>query len=193
MKKILLPSILAIAITGFFACSNNQQHDNSVPGTENSAEEHNDAKFSNENEKDADFVVDAVNHNLTEIALCDLALQRANHPEIKELAKNLSEHHMKANDELTALAQKKNITVPSTTDVQNSEYKSLNDKSGNDFDKAYYDKVVAMHKDAIDRYEKAAQECKDAEIRNFAAAQLPTLRAHLDRAMDDQKLAENWK
>jgi putative membrane protein len=94
---------------------------------------------------------------------------------------------------LSALAQKKNITVPSTVDIESTDYKSLNDKSGVDFDKAYYDHVVAMHKDAIDRFEKAAQDAKDADIRNWASSQLPSLRAHLDRAMDDKKVAETWK
>jgi putative membrane protein len=187
--------MVAAALIGFTACSNNTNNDKVADnmGTPKEAEEHNDAKFNNDNENDAQFVVDAVNDNLIEISLCDLAVSRATHPEVKEFAKTLADHHTKANNELTALAQKKNITVPSTTDLKNSEYNSLNDKKGNDFDQAYYDKIVSMHKDAVSRYEKAAQDCKDAEIRNYAAAQLPSLRAHLDRAMDDQKLADNWK
>ena len=198
MKK-LMTFLLAAGITGFFACGNADRNDNNTAadndrmGTEKSAEEHNDAKFNSDNEKDAAFVVDAVKDNLDEIAMCDLAMQRASHTEIKELAKTLSDHHAKANNELAALAQKKSITIPSTTDVENAEYKNLTNKSGNDFDKEFYNHVVSMHKDAIQRFEKAAQDSKDADIRNYAASQLPTLRAHLDRAMDDQKLAESWK
>jgi putative membrane protein len=194
MKKLILNSLLAFALVCFFACSNNQQTaENKQPGTTDNAEEHNDAKFNNENEKDAEFVVDAVEHNLIEISLCDLALQRATHPEVKELAQTLSDHHTKANNELVQLAQKKNITVPSSTPVESSEYKALNDKSGTDFEKSYYNKVVEMHKDAVSRFEKAAQDLTDSELRNYAANQLPTLRTHLDRTMDGQKLADNWK
>jgi putative membrane protein len=196
MKKIISHSLLALGATLFFACSNadrnTAENDTAQIGTEENAKEHNEAKFDNENEKDAQFVVETVKQNLDQIALCDLAMQRAAHNEIKELAKSLSDHHTKANNELARLAQQKNITIPVTTDVQNDEYKSLGDKSGNDFDKAYYDKVVSMHKTAIERYEKVAQDSKDADIRNFAASQLPDLRAHLDRAMNDQKLAESW-
>jgi putative membrane protein len=196
MKKII-SSVLAVGICAFFACNNaDRTHNNDTAdqvGTEKSANDHNDAKFNNENKDDADFVVEAVKDNLDEIALCDLAMQRSTHNEIKELAKTLSEHHTKINNELAQLAQKKSITIPAYSEVQNDEYKKLNDKNGVDFDKAYYDKVVSMHKDAIERFEKAAQDSKDTDIRNFASAQLPTLRAHLDRAMDDQKLAANWK
>jgi putative membrane protein len=198
MKKQLITYSVALALMAFTACSNNHPTNNAdnksaETGTPKSAEEHNDAKFKSDNEKDAQFVVDAVNDNLIEISLCDLATTRSTHPEVKELAKMLSEHHTKANNELTALAQKKNITVPSTTDLKNSEYNALNDKKGDDFDKAYYDKIVQMHKDEISRFEKAAQDCKDADIRNYASSQLPSLRAHLDRAMDDRKMADNWK
>ncbi len=188
-----MKSLLALCIVGFFACSNNQTADKDVQGTPQNAEDHNDAKFDNENEKDAAFVVDAANANLTAISLCDLAMNRATHQEIKDLAKTVSEHHLKANNELNTLAQSKNITMPTSSSIKDAEYKNLNEKSGNDFDKAFYDKIVAMHKETIDRFEKASQDAKDADLRNYAASQLPTLRAHLDRAMDDQKLAENWK
>jgi putative membrane protein len=200
MKKRMIYFLLVPGIAAFFACSNTDRNDNNTyadndkdrVGTEKDANEHNEAKFDNKAENDADFVVKAVKQNLDEIALCDLAMQRATHNEIKELAKTLNAAHTKANNELTRIAKEKSITIPVTTDVQSDDYKSLNDKNGNDFDKAYYDKVVAMHKDAVDRYEKAAKDAQDADIRNFAAAQLPTLRAHLDRAMNDQKLAESW-
>jgi putative membrane protein len=194
MKKSILYSVIALATAGFFACSSNTNKDTAhEAGTPESAEQHNDAKFNNDNESDAQFVVDAAQDNLLGISLCDLAMSRSTHPEVKELAKNLSDHHTKAQNELAALAQTKNITIPTSHDPEAAEYKSLNDKSGTDFEKSYYNKVVDMHKDAISRYEKAAQDSKDADIRNWASAQLPTLRAHLDRAMDDQKLADNWK
>ena len=197
MKNKILYFLLVPGITALFACSNtdrNNNNNNSADnvGTEKSAEEHNDAKFDNENENDAQFVVDAVKQNLDEIALCDLAMQRANHSEIKEMANMLNASHTKANNELTRIAKEKSITIPMTTDLQGPAYKSLNDKNGNEFDKAYYDKIVEMHKEAVNRYEKASQDAKDVDIRNFAASQLPTLRAHLDRAMDNQKLAEGW-
>ena len=192
MKKTLIYSMLAFAVVCFVACSNNANKENKEIGSTDAAEEHNDAKFNSDNEKDAQFVVDATRDNLISISLCDLALSRSTHPEVKELAKNLSDHHTKAQNELAALAAKKNITIPSTPDTEASEYKTLNDKSGNDFEKTYYNKIVDMHKAAISRFEKAAQDSKDADIRNWASAQLPTLRTHLDRAMNDQKLADNW-
>lgn len=194
MKKFLLIPALAIAAIGFSSCSNNRDNNKTTDvGTASSAEEHNEAKFNNDNEKDAQFVVDAVNENLNAIALSNLAMTRTSHPELKEFAKAVSDHHTKINNELVQLAQKKNITVPTSADPDNSDYQALNKKTTGDFEQSFYNKAVDMHRDAISRYEKAAQDCRDADIRNYAAEQLPALRTHLDRAMNDQKMAENWK
>jgi putative membrane protein len=47
------------------------------------------------------------------------------------------------------------ISIPTTpTDNPMDAYKKLNDKSGNDFDKAYADMVVSGHKDAIKNLEQ---------------------------------------
>lgn len=197
MKKNLIYFLLVPGIVTLFACSNTDRNNNDTAenkiGTEEAAEEHNDAKFNNEMADDADFVVNAVKHNLDQIALCDLAMQRATHSEIKEMAQTLNAHHTKANNELSQLAKEKSISVPVTTDLQNDNYRALSDKTGNDFDKSFYDRIVDMHEEAVRRFEKAAQDSKDADIRNYAASQLPTLRAHLDRAMNNQKLAEGWQ
>lgn len=69
-------------------------------------------------------------------------------------------------------------------------YKKLNDKSRNDFDKAYCEMMVSGHKDAIALFEKASTEATDSDIKAWAAATLPTLRAHLDHALTCQKNIE---
>jgi putative membrane protein len=42
-------------------------------------------------------------------------------------------------------------------------------KKVKDFDKAYTGKMVYVHKNDIKVFEKTANECKDPEIKNFAA------------------------
>lgn len=57
---------------------------------------------------------------------------------------------------------------------------------GNDFNEKYVNKMVSTHKDAIDLYEKGANNCKDPELVAWINSQLPELRKHLDVAMDTQ-------
>jgi len=183
-----LMQVALIATVLFFtpSCRNNRQED-----TKDVAEEHNDAKFDDKNEKDAQFLVNAAEINMKEIELGQLAEQNGRAPRIKELGKMIVDAHTKSQKDLTTLARKKTVTLPtSTTDEGKSEYKKLGDKSANDFDKTYADMMVSAHRDAISLFEKASADCKDADIKAYAANTLPTLRTQLDHSLVCQKAFE---
>ncbi len=61
-------------------------------------------------------------------------------------------------------------------------------KSGKAFDKAYVNQMVDDHKKAVKLFEDASQNCKDPDLKAFAAKTLPTLKMHLDsiNAIHDQ-------
>jgi putative membrane protein len=184
-KTVFIQAILIIAvIIGISSCENNNSKD-----TKDVAEDHNDAKFDkNDNEKDAQFLVNAAEINMEEISLGQLAQQKGSTNHVKELGKMMEESHKKSMAELTALAQTKSISLPtSQTDNVKEAYKNLNEKSGNDFGKEYSSMMVNGHKKAIELFEKASTECTDPEIKAWAAATLPILRTHLDRAMVCEK------
>ncbi|HTH55928.1 MAG TPA: DUF4142 domain-containing protein [Cyclobacteriaceae bacterium] len=187
MKKVnraLLQSAF-IVMTLFLtsSCRNNKQED-----TKEVAEDHNDAKFDKKNERDAQFLVNAAEINLQEIRLGRLAEQNGKTQRVKDLAKMMVDAHTKSQEDLSALASKKTITLPtSATDNGNEAYKKLGDKSANDFDETYSDMMVRDHKDAINLFEKASTDCSDADIKGWATSSIPTLRRHLDHAMVCQK------
>lgn len=166
------------------SCMNNKPDD-----TKDVAENHNDAKFdNNKNEKDAQFLVNAAEINLEEMSLGQLAQTLGRTAQVKELGKMMEAEHTKLQEDLTALAKSKNISLPTnSTDNGIAAYKDLNNKSGNDFDKAYADMMVNGHKDAIALFETASTESVDLDIRAWATETLPKLRNHLDQAMICQK------
>ena len=184
---LLLVTFITIILL-FASCSNNQKPED----TKDVAEEHNEAKFdNNEQEKDAQFLVNAAEIYLEEIQLGQLAQQNGRTTHVKELGKMMEKSHTKALIDLTALAKSKMITIPtSPTDHAQDAYKTLNEKSGNDFDKAYADMMVSGHKDAIAAFEKASTDCNDTDIKNWATATLPDLRTHLDQSIDCQKKSD---
>lgn len=71
--------------------------------------------------------------------------------------------------------------------TQDQEYQRLSKLSGSEFDKAYIRHEIDQHKKAIQDYERAANEAKDSELKNFASNTLPTLRNHLRMAQDLQQ------
>lgn len=182
---LLQATLITATLFSVSSCSNNQKPED----TKDVAEEHNEAKFDKtNNEKDAQFLVNAAEINLEEIKLGQLAQQKSRMTIVKDLGKMMEEAHSKSMNELTALANKKLITIPvSATDEAQEAYKKLNNKSGIEFDKTYCDMMVSGHKDAIATFEKASTESFDEDIKTWATATLPTLRTHLDHAITCQK------
>ncbi|WP_296622175.1 DUF4142 domain-containing protein [Marivirga sp.] len=189
IKGTLLQVTLVASILLFAACDNNQNQQ----GSKASAEELNDEKFdNNKQEEDAEFLVEAAEINLKEIHLGQLAQQNGSATYIKELGRMMEEAHSKSQNDLNILAKSKNISIPSTpSDDSNDAYTNLNEKSGNDFDEAYADKMVDEHQDAIKAFEQAAENINDSEIKNWARATLPNLRKHLDHAIECQNKSDN--
>jgi putative membrane protein len=177
-----LMSAVTIVMT---SCNNTTKNDD----TKAIAEEHNDAKYnSSDTENDADFLVAAAEINLEEIKLGQLAQNTSTSTEVKNLGKMMETAHTKSLNDLKELAAKKNITIPTTlTEKGEDAYKKLSDKSVNNFDKTYCDMMVDGHKDAISKFEKAAVECKDGDIKSWASSMLGGLRTHLDHALNCQK------
>jgi putative membrane protein len=184
-KKKLIGCIIAITGLSLLTVSCNQQ--NKDP--EKMAEKQNDASLSASDNKDLDkdakFLVEAAEINLEEIQLGQLAQQKSNTDHVQELGKMMENDHTKNLEELKALASKKSIVIPEALSKDGQDdYKKLSDKTGKDFDKDYCEMMVKGHKDAIDKFEKAFTDCKDADIKAYAMNTLPKLRAHLDHSTD---------
>ena len=186
-SSMLQATFIIVAIIGTSSCMNNKPED-----TKEVAEEKNEQKFdNNNNEKDAQFLVDAAEINREEISLGQLAQQKGGSGHVKELGKMMEDEHTKSLADLTALAKTKNISLPtSQTENGKDAYKKLNNKSGNDFGKEYSSMMVNGHKKAIELFEKASTDCNDPDIRAWATATLPALRTHLDQSLMCQKQCE---
>jgi putative membrane protein len=188
IKSALLQVGFVTTILLISSCSYTQKPEDSKVA----AEDQNKERFDQNNlEKDAQFLVDAAEINLKQIQLGQLAQQRGITAHVKELGEKMVVTHTKSQSDLIALARSKSITIPtSPTDDTQDDYTRLNDKSGNDFDKAYADMMVNRHKDAISSFEKATTERNDADIKNWAIATLPDLRTNLNYAVECQKKCE---
>jgi uncharacterized protein (DUF305 family) len=58
--------------------------------------------------------------------------------------------------------------------------------SGSEFDQAYVNKMVLGHEKAISKFETAAANLQDPDLKKYAEKTLPTLRHHLEMAQDLQ-------
>ena len=73
-------------------------------------------------------------------------------------------------------------------------YKEIKHKSGINFDIAYCNKVVSMHRDAVLYFDKAYIELSNADVVQWITAIFPYLQTDLDKALACQrKLKSTYK
>ncbi|MCJ8165387.1 DUF4142 domain-containing protein [Pontibacter sp. E15-1] len=131
----------------------------------------------------SDFMTKAASGGMMEVELGKLAAEKGSSKEVKDFGNMMVTDHTKANDQLKALAQQKNIVLPDSMGEEHMEHvNELREKTGADFDKAYMDLMVSDHEEDVDMFESAAEDLEDMEVKNFASTTLTALRQHLDRA-----------
>lgn len=131
------------------------------------------------------FWTNAAEGGMAEVEMGRLALQKSQNADVKKFAQMMVTDHTKANDELKALAAKKNVVLPTDTGSHKSTLDKLKGLSGAEFDKAYVDAMVEGHEDTVDLFEDNADD-SDADIKAFATKTLPTLKSHLQMIKDIQ-------
>jgi putative membrane protein len=194
MKKRPIHVLLAAFVSAaLFSCGGGGQSQQEDP--KDVATEQNEEKFDDSNkEKDTEFAVTAADGGLMEVELGRIAQQKASSPEVKKFAQMMTDEHSKANDELKALAQQKNIALPaSLSEKKQNKLKDLQAKTGAEFDKDYIDFMVEDHEEDIKAFEKEAENGNDPELKSWAAGKVTTLRHHLEMAKATQEVVKNTK
>jgi len=133
-------------------------------------------------DKATKFITEAAQGGQAEVKMGQLASQNGQSQDVKKLGQTLVQDHQKANEELMALAQKKNIQVPQDLGKHQHMVDRLQSKSGADFDKAFVTMAVKDHKKDVSKFEKCSKDVDDAELKAFIDKTLPTLRNHLQMA-----------
>jgi putative membrane protein len=130
---------------------------------------------------DSSFLSDAIQINLAEIAIGDLAQKNGGNDDVKSFGKMLVEDHTASNQKATSLAQANGVTPPTQPKPADVELqKKLANLSGSEFDHEFAKAMVKGHKEAIATFEAASKG--DDDVAKFAQDTLPTLQKHLEQA-----------
>jgi len=129
---------------------------------------------------DASFYKKAAEAGLFEVDAANQAQQKASSQKVKDFAAEMVKDHSAANDKLAALAQSKNITLPTSASMGQMAVKAkLDVLSGDTYDKSYIKSQIKAHQQAIALFKKEIASGQDPDAKAFATATLPTLRMHL--------------
>jgi putative membrane protein len=126
-----------------------------------------------------EFAMKAAEGGMLEVKLSQLAQQKADDQQIKDLAKQLEQDHTQANNQLMAVAKQKNINLPSDLKGEAKEcYEAFQQLQGKDFDNAYLLFNVKDHLKDIMMFQKESQNGTDQDIKQWATQTLPHLQQH---------------
>ena len=129
--------------------------------------------------EDKEFLKNAAEMNSAEVALGKLAQEKGG-PEVKKIGKMLVEDHSKANEELMALAKKKNVQIEVEPNAAQKKLAAdFEKRNGAEFDKEFHEHQAKDHKKSIRAFEDAAKDSKDPDVKAYATKQLPGLQKHL--------------
>ena len=131
------------------------------------------------------FMMEAAQGGMAEVALGQLASEKASNDRVKQFGQRMVADHGKANDELKSLAQTKSISIPADVDAKHKATQDrLSKLSGAAFDRAYIQEMVADHEKDVADFRKEANSGSDSDVKAWAAKTLPTLEEHNKMVQD---------
>lgn len=193
--------LLILSVALLMACNSRNNSGNSDTTamnndmtTDNSTANNNNNNNTWNQDKIKDFVNEASQGGMKEVALGKTAQKNALSKDVKDFGKMMETDHSKANDQLKTAVQGLGLTIPATMDKDfQDKVDKYNKKSGKDFDKDYIDDMVSDHKNDVDKFEDAQKNLPSGELKTWVDNTLPVLRQHLIRAQTIQDQLKNSK
>jgi predicted outer membrane protein len=126
------------------------------------------------------FLMAAYQDGMREIALSELALQRASDTDVRKFAQRMIDHHMQSNSRIRQLAQEHGVSLSNAlTEEQREPIETMTNLNGIQFDRAYMQYNVMMHDRDVALFRSQALSGTDVDVRTFAENTLPALQLHL--------------
>ena len=126
-------------------------------------------------EKDKTFMKKAAKGGTMEVAMGQVAEQKAQSEDVKSFGKRMVADHGKANAELKSIASKKGFQLPSKEHTV--KWTS---------DKAYMDAMVKDHEKDLAEFKEEASNGSDPDVKKFADDTAKMVQEHLDLAKETQ-------
>jgi putative membrane protein len=136
------------------------------------------------------YVPNAAMGDMYEIHAADIALERSNNDQIKELATMIKTDHTAASTKFkaTAPAAAPDVTMPTALDERRQGLiDNLRSASAADFNRVYLDQQIAAHQEAITLHRGFGDNNEAPALAAHAREVLPKIEAHLRHAEDLKK------
>ena len=132
----------------------------------------------------ADFIKEAANSDMLQIAAATLAQEKGNAEE-KRFAEQMMTDHSKTSSDLKSLVSSGAVMADIPTALDSSSQKKLDklrDTRRQAFASEYDPMQVSVHKEAVSLFERYSKSGDNPKLKDWAGKTLPTLQHHLDMA-----------
>ena len=142
---------------------------------------------------DANIVALLDEANMADSASGAIAATKGTSSAVREYGRQMMRDHHTLRTQGAALAKKLNVTpqAPSDDPLMGDAQKNADNLNstakGKDFDKAYIDGEVDMHKKVLETATKGMNQAQNTELKNLIQKAAPLIQAHLDKAESIQK------
>ena len=136
---------------------------------------------------DAEFPTLAAQGNAAEIDMARLALQRGNALEVRGFAQKMIAEHGDLGERLARVAPASVAVRPRENPIDALALERLAGLPPADFDQEYLTQQIGDHLATISVFETEARDGHDPALKAFATNELPTIREHLELAVNDVK------
>lgn len=132
---------------------------------------------------DKKFLMDAMQGDMAEIQLGQLALQKSTNPDIKQFAQKMVDDHTKLDQQVKPIAEQMGVTPPTALSPKASTlYAKLQSANGAEFDKQYAKAMVSDHREDDAEFKKEETSGKSQAVKDAATQGEPTIAEHLQMA-----------
>jgi putative membrane protein len=138
---------------------------------------------------DRSFLGKAMEMVRQQMRLAEVGVSQAANSDVRKHAQQLVGDYRQLNDTLDALIRRKGGIAGAPVGGTSENYQKLVETSGGAFDAAFLKVAGHLTDETLNLFEQVASESKDSDVREFAAAQLPVLRAHRSASTELRKSA----
>lgn len=131
---------------------------------------------------DKDFVKKALEGNMAEVQMGQLALEKSSDDQVKQFAQRMVDDHGKMLDQLKPAAQAMGVKVPDGP--SKGAMKSMDKMkalSGDAFDQAYIKDMVKDHKKDSSEFKQEAQSTQNPQLKQLVTEASQTIDSHLQQ------------
>lgn len=137
---------------------------------------------------DKHFMREALEGDMAEIQLAQLAQQKASSDQVKQFAQRMIDDHTKLDAQMKPMAQQFGVEAPAELSAKHKAVQSkLQNLSGEQFDRAYARAMVSDHREDDQAFLREGTNAKEPTLKNAVSQAEPIIADHLRMAQELEK------